>query len=113
LGQTVWCDNISRDVSTGELKRLIDLGVRGVTSNSILRALSLAGLRCATSRLVGGSRSAQDITKRWLSKISAGHAICYTVFEETGHVDGFVSLEVSPLLSSDAQSTRRTASLPW
>ena len=43
-GQSIWCDNISRSmIDTGELNRLIDLGVVGVTSNPTIFMKAITG----------------------------------------------------------------------
>ena len=44
LGQSIWCDNISRSmIDSGELQRLIDLGVVGITSNPTILMKAVTG----------------------------------------------------------------------
>lgn len=110
LGQSVWYDNISRDVlDKGELKHLVGLGVRGVTSNPSIFKSAIVGSTAYDVQLrslLGGSHTEQAVYEALaVEDIRRACDVLRPVFEETDHVDGFVSLEVSPLLASDTQST--------
>lgn len=110
LGQSVWYDNISREVlETGELQRLVDLGVRGVTSNPTIFKSAIVGSTAYDAQMrsmLGGDHTPQAVYEALaVEDIRRACDILRPVFEATDHVDGFVSLEVSPLLASDTTST--------
>jgi transaldolase len=111
LGQSLWLDNITRDLlDSGTLKRYIDeLSVTGLTSNPTI-------FDHAISRSSGYDRE----IRRQLDHGAAGEGLFFNlaiedltraadlfapVHARTGTVDGFVSLEVSPLLAYDTQAT--------
>jgi transaldolase len=111
LGQSLWLDNITRDLlDSGTLKRYIDeLSVTGLTSNpSIFNAAISKSkfydeeIRRQLDRGLKGEElfftlAVQDLTRA--ADLFAG------VHARTGTVDGFVSLEVSPVLAYDTVST--------
>ncbi len=111
FGQSVWFDNISRDVlQTGELKRLIEEdGITGVTSNPTIfeRAMS-AGTRydADMSRLAAEGRPVAEIYEAIaVADIAAAADLLRPTYELTTGVDGYVSLEVSPHLAHDTPGT--------
>ena len=111
LGQSLWLDNITRDLlDSGTLEGYIDrLSVTGLTSNPTI-----------FDRAISGSPSYDAEIHRQLDAGHSGEALFFNlavqdlaraadlfapVHERTGTVDGFVSLEVSPLLAYDTQAT--------
>ncbi len=112
-GQSVWLDYIHRKLlQSGELRRLVEEdGLRGVTSNPTIfeKAISespeynepFARLR---SR---GATVAQAYETLVTEDITAACDVLRSVFDETGGADGFVSVEVNPLLAHDAEATVR------
>ena len=109
-GQSVWLDNLRRNMfESGELKRLIDRGLRGMTSNPTIFEKAIgAGSdydeQLAT--LVGSEKSADALF--WDLAIQDIQSACdafASVYESSGGNDGFVSLEVSPLLANDTSGT--------
>src|SRR6202042_790004 len=109
-GQSVWLDNVRRNMfASGELKRLIDNGLRGMTSNPTIFEKAIgAGTdydeQLAT--LIGSETSADALF--WDLAIQDIQNACDAfagVFESSGGNDGFVSLEVSPLLAHDTDGT--------
>ena len=111
LGQSLWLDNITRDMLTsGTLQRYIDeLSVTGLTSNPTI-----------FHQAVNGSASYDAAIRRKLESGSSGEALFFDlaleditqaadlfrpVHDRTCGVDGFVSLEVSPLLAYDTKTT--------
>ena len=111
LGQSLWLDNITRDLlDSGTLKRYIDeLSVTGLTSNpSIFNAA------------ISKSKWYDDEIRRQLDRGLKGEELFFTlavqdltraadlfagVYARTGTVDGFVSLEVSPVFAYDTAKT--------
>ena len=110
LGQSVWFDNISRAlIDSGELKRLIDLGVSGLTSNPSIFEKAIAGSADYDSPLLelaldGGS--AVDIFEGLaIQDIQDAADLLSPIYERTEGADGFASIEVSPRLADDTAGT--------
>jgi transaldolase len=110
-GQSIWLDNITRDLlSSGTLQRYIrDLSVTGLTSNPTIFDNALkhgssydAELR---SRARPGISHEELFFDLALDDITRAADLFRSIHERTAGVDGWVSLEVSPLLASDAKST--------
>jgi transaldolase len=110
-GQSIWLDNITRDLlSTGTLARYIrDLSVTGLTSNPTIfdHALSHGTAYDASLRASARPGISQDelFFELALEDITRAADLFRPIHERTAGVDGWVSLEVSPLLASDAKST--------
>ncbi|MCP4688867.1 MAG: transaldolase, partial [Desulfobacterales bacterium] len=112
MKQSVWYDFIRRSLLTsGELKSLIDRGVRGVTSNPAIFAKAIAGSADYDEdirRLLGENRDASvnDIYENLaVTDIRMAADLLKPVYEETECVDGYVSLEVDPTLADDTEKT--------
>ena len=110
LGQSVWFDFIRRDLLTGGgLAELVQKGVRGVTSNPAIfeKAILESGDYDADIlRLAAGGMGVPEIYEALaVSDIRAAADVLFGVYEETAARDGFVSLEVSPEIASDAART--------
>jgi transaldolase len=115
LGQSLWLDNITRDLLTsGTLKSYIDdLSVTGLTSNPTI----------FDQAIKNSSAYDAEISEK-MSKAKSGESLFYElaledivkaadlfrpVYDKTDGVDGWVSLEVSPLLAYDTASTLAAA----
>jgi transaldolase len=111
LGQSLWLDNITRNLlNTGVLRRYIDeLSVTGLTSNPTI-----------FDHAIKNSRDYDDAIKRKLAEGKSGEKLFFElaledlrqaadlfrpIYDRTCGVDGWVSLEVSPLLAHDTKST--------
>ncbi len=110
LGQSIWCDNISRGmIDSGELQRLIDLGLVGVTSNPTILMKAVTGgtdYDELFNKLSGEGLETQAIYEGLvLPDIADAADILKPVYETTKGVDGYVSLEVSPKLAYDTEAT--------
>lgn len=110
LGQSLWLDNIRRQlITSGELARLRDEGITGVTSNPTIFEKAVSGSTDydeALVRLVGaGRRPDQILWDLMLEDICAAADVFRPVYEETGGADGYVSIEVSPTLAMDTRGT--------
>jgi transaldolase len=110
-GQSIWLDNITRDLLlTGTLEKYIrDLSVTGLTSNPTIFDKAL---RHGTSydaslhpRARPGLSHEELFFELALDDITRAADLFRPIHERTSGVDGWVSLEVSPLLASDAKST--------
>jgi len=111
LGQSLWLDNITRNLlRTGVLRHYIDeLAVTGLTSNPTI-----------FDHAIKNSKDYDDAIKRKLAQGESGEKLFFDlaledvteaadlfrpVYDQTCGVDGWVSLEVSPLLAHDTEST--------
>jgi len=115
LGQSIWLDNITRNIlDSGTLKRYIDeLSVTGLTSNPTIfdHAIKSSGdyddaIREKLSRGKSGETLFFELA---LDDITRAAALFRPVHDQTDRVDGWVSLEVSPLLAHDTASTLAAA----
>jgi transaldolase/glucose-6-phosphate isomerase len=109
-GQSVWIDNLRRSMfASGELKRLIDQGLRGMTSNPTIFEKAIGAGNDydeQLSQLIGSEKSADALF--WDLAIADIRSACDAfagVYAESKGNDGFVSLEVSPLLANDTGGT--------
>jgi transaldolase len=115
LGQSLWLDNITRDLlDTGTLKRYIDeLSVTGLTSNPTIFDHAIknstaydAGVRDKLAQHKSGEPLFFELA---LEDITRAAALFRPIHDRTEGVDGWVSLEVSPLLAYDTTSTLSAA----
>ena len=110
-GTSIWYDNISRSLlQSGELARLCDeWGVRGVTSNPTIFEKAIAGedvYRSSLAELKGRGLDADSAFEELaVEDIREACKILHPVWEETEGVDGYVSIEVSPLLAKNTEQT--------
>src|SRR5271165_6782297 len=115
LGQSLWLDNITRDLlDKGTLKGYIDeLSVTGLTSNPTIfdHAIknSSAYDGAIRQKLSGGKSSEALFFELALEDITQAADLFRPIWEKTNGVDGWVSLEVSPLLAYDPTSTLKAA----
>ncbi|HKH15289.1 MAG TPA: transaldolase [Solirubrobacterales bacterium] len=111
LGQSLWLDNITRDMlGDGTLGRYIDeLSITGLTSNPTIfdKAISKGDAYDEQiTELTEQGQSPEDIFFAVaVSDLQGAADLFAPVHERTDGVDGFVSLEVSPLLADDASAT--------
>ena len=115
LGQSIWLDNITRDLlNSGTLQRYVtELSVTGLTSNPTI-----------FDHAIKNSTAYDATIREKLSKDKSGEALFFElaleditraadlfrpIYDQTDGVDGWVSLEVSPLLAYDTASTLAAA----
>jgi transaldolase len=114
LGQSIWLDNITRDLlDTGTLKHYIDeLSVTGLTSNPTIFEHAIRNSPSydepIRENLAKGDSGEELFFKLALEDITRAADLFQPIHERTNSVDGWVSLEVSPLLAYDAASTLRS-----
>src|SRR5919199_3565837 len=110
LGQVPWVDEISReDIQNGGLKRMIDDGIVGVTSNPAIFQKAIAGSDLYDEQLQELAQREDDPKQMFWEvarqDIQDACDIFMPVHEETGGQDGFVSLEVQPDIAYDVDAT--------
>ena len=115
-GQSLWLDNITRDIlHDGTLKRYIEeLSVTGLTSNPTIFNHAIknsssydAGIQDAVKKGLKGEELFFELA---LEDLKAAADLFQPIYEKTHGVDGWVSLEVSPLLAYDTATTTKVAS---
>src|SRR4249920_3397602 len=115
LGQSLWLDNITRELlNSGTLKRYIDeLSVTGLTSNPTIfdHAIKNSAIYDGDiASTASAGKSGEDLFFGLaLADLTRAADLFQSVFARTDGVDGWVSLEVSPVLAHDTKSTLAAA----
>jgi len=111
LGQSLWLDNITRNLlRTGVLRRYIDeFSITGLTSNPTIfdHAIKNSGDYddAIKSKLAEGKSGEKLFFELALDDLTQAADLFQPIYDRTCGVDGWVSLEVSPLLAHDTKST--------
>ena len=110
LGQSIWLDYINRElVASGGLEEWINLGVTGVTTNPSIFENAIAKTSEYDSAIKSlssqGKSTAEIYEALTVQEVGAAADIMRQVYDRTGGKDGYVSLEVNPLLASDRETT--------
>ena len=111
LGQSLWLDNITRDLLTsGTLQHYIDdLSVTGLTSNPTIFEQAIknsAAYDTAIAAKLGEGKSGEALFfELALEDLTRAADLFHPIYERTNGMDGWVSLEVSPLLANDTAGT--------
>jgi transaldolase len=119
LGQSVWQDDISRDMlNSGLLQERIDeIGIRGVTSNPSIFQKAIASGNAYDddiADLLGKDLETAEVFQTLAVKdIRDACDLFRPIYDESGGVDGFVSIEVLPSLARDTEGTLANARTLW
>lgn len=119
FGQSIWLDFFDRKImDSGELKKLIDdYGISGVTSNPSIFEKAITGSSDYDEDIATLSAKENDNGKIFFSlavkDIQRATGFFKPVYEKNNGEDGFVSLEVSPLLAHDTDGTIKQARELW
>jgi len=111
LGQSLWLDNITRNLlRTGVLRRYIDeLSITGLTSNPTIFDHAIKNSNdyddAIKSKLAEGKSGEKLFFELALEDLTEAADLFRSVYDRTCGVDGWVSLEVSPLLAHNTKST--------
>ena len=115
LGQSLWLDNITRNlVNSGTLQRYIDeFSVTGLTSNPTIFDHAIknsADYDSDISRSASSTKLPEDLFfELALGDLTRAADLFRPIFDRTDGVDGWVSLEVSPVLAHDTNRTLASA----
>jgi transaldolase len=109
-GQAVWVDIINRALLRDDtLRRLIEIGVRGVTANPTILDAAIAGSNEYDEEIrrlaLRGCATAAIYEALAFSDIGQAADLLLPLYEESCRADGFVSLEVEPALAYDTAGT--------
>jgi len=110
VGQSIWFDFISRDlIDSGKLKRLVESGVRGVTSNPAIFQSAISGSNDYDNSLIRYSAQASDAAGIFelvaIDDVRDAADVLRSVYDSSDRADGFVSIEVNPLLAAKTDET--------
>ena len=119
-GQSVWLDYIRRNlITSGELKRLVEEGLGGLTSNPTIFDKAIAGSSDYDEQLQQLLAADPNMPSLALfdaieiADIQAAADVLRPVYDKTGGADGFVSIEVSPALAKDTAGSIAEARRLW
>ncbi len=109
-GQSPWIDSITRAlIRSGDLQRLVERGVRGLTANPTIFERAIIGSAdydAAIGALAAdGAGSARIYEELLLDDIRDAADVLRPVYDQSGGADGYASIEVSPALADDTQAT--------
>ncbi|WP_432809008.1 transaldolase [Pantanalinema sp. GBBB05] len=111
LGQSIWMDNLTRDlIRSGDLKQMIETrALRGITSNPAIFEKAIAGNAIYDDAIETGMRAGKPLQEIYESLIfeDIRHAcdIFFPIYESSGGLDGYISIEVPPIIARDTQKT--------
>ncbi|AEJ39241.1 transaldolase [Sulfobacillus acidophilus TPY] len=110
LGQSLWYDNIRRGIlESGELARLIDQGITGVTSNPTIFEKAINGSHDYDADIRALVKQGLTVDAIYdhlvLEDIGRGADLLRPIYDQTAGVDGYISIEVPPTLAQDTQKT--------
>jgi transaldolase len=115
LGQSLWLDNITRGIlDDGTLRRYIaELSITGLTSNPTIFDEAIGGSdlydESIQSKAHAGLSGETLFLELAIADLRRAADLFRPIFERTGGIDGWVSMEVSPLLANDTKATIEAA----
>ncbi len=110
-GQSIWMDNLSRDIiQSGELKNLVEnQGICGITSNPAIFEKAIANNVIYDADIEAGVRAGKPTQEIYESLVFADIRsacdILRPVYDASNRLDGYVSIEVPPTIAHDTQAT--------
>ncbi|MGB8700087.1 MAG: transaldolase [Thermosynechococcaceae cyanobacterium] len=111
FGQSIWMDNLSRDlIQSGALRDLIEnQGIRGITSNPAIFEKAIAGNAIYDAEIEAGIRAHKSVLEIYESltfdDIRNACDIFRPVYDQTEGLDGYISIEVPPTIAKDTDTT--------
>ncbi|MCS6960763.1 MAG: transaldolase [Pseudanabaenaceae cyanobacterium SKYGB_i_bin29] len=118
-GQSVWMDNLSRNIiQSGALADMVqNQGIRGITSNPAIFQKAIAGNAIYDDAILAAIKAGKTVTEIYetlaFQDIRDAADILRPVYEATNGKDGYVSIEVSPHLAHDTEGTIAEAVRFW
>ena len=114
-GQSPWIDNLKRSyLTTGELARLVEIGIRGVTSNPTIFAKAIEGDDTYDEQFTACVREQDTVRDAYwelvVDDVTRALSVLRPVHDGSWGADGFVSIEVDPGLARDTDGTIEAAS---
>jgi len=108
-GQSLWIDNISRSMITGgKLKKLIDQGLRGQTSNPTIFKQAISTSTDYDARILqlaeAGKSTFEIYDELTIKDVQDAADLFRDVYQSTQGLDGYVSLEINPQLGNELEA---------
>ncbi|MCY7406457.1 MAG: transaldolase [Alkalinema sp. CAN_BIN05] len=111
LGQSIWMDNLARDlIESGELAQLIETkGLLGITSNPAIFEKAIVGNKVYDSAIDAGIKAKKSLMEIYESLVFED--ICNAcdifrgVYDQSNALDGYISIEVPPTLAANTSDT--------
>ena len=118
LRQSVWLDYLHRHLTrSGDLRALIDDGLRGMTSNPTIFEHAIGGSADYDDELTElaptGKTDRELFEMLAITDVREAADLFRPVYQATGGADGFVSLEVSPGVARDTDGSVKEARRLW
>lgn len=116
--QSPWVDNLSHElIASGRLQKLINEGVRGLTSNPTILEKAITSSNDYDTQIAkysqAGLNNEEIFFKLAIEDIRQAAALLLPIWKESNGEDGYVSLEVSPNLANDTDATIKQAKELW
>ena len=113
-GQSPWLDNLKRSyLNGGELARLVEEGIRGVTSNPTIFAKAIEGEPDYDEQFAEAVGRHESVRHAYwdlvVDDVERALAVLRPVYDDADGADGFVSIEVDPALARDTEGTIEAA----
>ncbi len=117
-GQSIWYDNLSKDILVnGTLASLIAEGLSGLTSNPAIFEQSIAKTNTYLSEISElkkkGLPASEICDQLMISDVASAADLLLPTYQASGGLDGYASLEVSPLLADNTLETILAAKNFW
>ena len=118
LGQSLWVDNISRSfIVNGQLKALIDQGLRGQTSNPTIFKQAISSSNDYDQKIQqlneSGSSTLEIYDELTVKDVADAADLFKGVYEKTQGLDGYVSLEINPKLGNEFETQLKEGIRLW
>jgi len=118
FGQSVWIDNINRSMlESGRLKEMIAIGLRGMTSNPTIFEKAISKSNDYDEKISELSKQQKSTFQIYdeltVRDVQEAADIFKMVYEGTNRLDGYVSLEINPLLADKVKETIDEGSRLW
>lgn len=118
IGQSIWCDNLSRSMLLGgELKRLVDAGVSGLTSNPTIFNKAITGSsdydKDVRTLAKSGKTTEEVAGALFVDDVGGAADLLRPIYDATNKADGYASVEVSPTLAYDTAGTVAAGRRLW
>lgn len=110
FSQSVWLDDIGRSmIETGKLKEMIDLGLRGMTSNPTIFDKAISSGTDYDEKIIElcneGKSTFEIYDDLTVRDVQDAADIFLSVYKQTNGLDGYVSLEINPKLAYKTEET--------
>ncbi|MBF0490428.1 MAG: transaldolase [Candidatus Omnitrophica bacterium] len=118
LGQSLWIDNISRSIiENGQLKSLIDQGLRGQTSNPTIFKQAISSSNDYDQKIQSlneaGKNTFEIYDELTVQDVADAADLFKGVYEKTKGLDGYVSLEINPKLGNEFETQLKEGLRLW